>query len=410
MLVEAMVGKPLPKDGYIDHQSVYLIPRSWDGTFVDLEFFKELKAYFLQDGLVILGGNDNVDDKDKEGHPLSGHGQRANLEIPRDVAGYRDCYVARKDEKTGFWVVFNRSTGGKIRFDFNGSNEAPKKSTLPELVDIKLTSVCPYGCPHCYQDAHPSGEHASNRDWYSVIDALADLRVFEVALGGGEPTLHPDFLKIIDHCNYRHVVPNFTTRNIAWIHDPILRPKIINGIGAFAYSISDYSDVSNLAHAMLAYGIPMEKASVQIIDGVTQNCYQIFSDAYEFGLRVTVLGYKESGRGGEYAKTSEFKSRKGDWIGTVKHILGQKDSHMPTLGIDTVLAKEYKKDLEALKVPGYMYSVVEGKFSMYIDLVDKKMGPSSFCPKEQMVPLIPYGEQVYADVIQKAIRKAFAKF
>jgi hypothetical protein len=52
--------------------------------------------------------------------------------------------------------------------------------------------------------------------------------------------------------------------------------------------------------------------------------------------------------------------------------------NVPRLSIDTTLANRYQKKLTELSIPKWLYHVEEGKYSMYIDAVENKYGPSSY--------------------------------
>ncbi len=42
-------------------------------------------------------------------------------------------------------------------------------------------------------------------------------------------------------------------------------------------------------------------------------------------------------------------------------------------------------------MPSWCYTIEEGKFSMYVDAVAKKMGPSSYCEETDMVDIVGSG-------------------
>lgn len=81
----------------------------------------------------------------------------------------------------------------------------------PSLADIQITSVCTQGCGHCYASSVPQGEHMPYQDLCRILDSCASAGVFQVALGGGDPLLHPDFEKILCAVRERGMVPNVTT-------------------------------------------------------------------------------------------------------------------------------------------------------------------------------------------------------
>jgi len=377
MVVQQWTGQTLTDDGYggaeehIDHQSVYCLPRSWDGKFVDKEFFDEFSAFMLQKDLVILGGNDNEDDR----HALD-NGKAFTLPLRQDDSSAP--WVARKDPKQGYWTLFNRAEGTKIRFTFDDLQAVPRKASVPELVDVKITDYCPVGCKFCYQDSTASGKHADKMG--DLTYAIGKMKVFEVAIGGGEPTLHPDFVKILSGFRAYGVVPNFTTKLLHWLRDPKIWTKVIEAVGAFAYSVDDGEDVDELAALLTHNGIPKEKASVQYVMGSNYALEPVLEAAGRHRLRVTLLGYKTTGRGKD-VKPTDYNG----WITVARRV--QQRFYL-TLGIDTALAAEYEAQLEKEGVPKLLFTTQEGKFSMYVDAVEMKCGPSSYCDPGLMRPIV----------------------
>lgn len=99
---------------------------------------------------------------------------------------------------------------------------------------------------------------------------------------------------------------------------------------------------------------------------------------------VTLLGYKTNGRGASCAPVSYDW-----WIDAVKsaHCEGA-DWRTPQIGIDTALASEYENELKEAGVPSWLFHTKEGKFSMYIDAVEGKLAPSSYCEDSEVWELI----------------------
>jgi len=351
----------------IDHQSRYDLPMTWDGKGIDKRFFDEYQAFLLRDGLVILGGNDNGG----EHHLENG----TEFQIPPGTENGR--HVARKDPVYGFWTLFNRDTGAKIRFSFDDPKLSYKgsrheRASAPELVDIKITDQCNFGCKFCYQNSTPSGAHADMHDIRHIAHALRDLQVFEVAIGGGEPTTHPDFAEILGSFRYCGIVPNFTTKTLAWMHDPVQRREIFENVGAFALSVDNGEQIEKLAAFMETYGLPISKASVQFVLGAHDEYVfeSVVRAASKVPIRLTLLGYKRVGRG-----LTEAEKPWGDWLKPIKAAV--QSDHLK-IGIDTAIAARCIKELEAAKVPSWCYSTEEGTFSMYIDAVAKTAAPSSY--------------------------------
>lgn len=399
------LGHAPDPEGYIDHQSFITLPKDPRSGIVDEEFFGEMKEFFLRDGLAILGGNDNSE----ADHPLA----IGDFTFPVPYEVMDDRLVCRKDP-LGYWALMDRSNGTKFRISFEDgakpSRTKPEKATAPELVDVKITDYCPFGCPFCYQGSTPQGGHAGLSEIFWLSRALGDLRVFEVALGGGEPTMHPEFVTVLQTFRDNGVVPNFTTKSLDWLRNPKVWPSATEACGAFAYSVQKESDVDELAALLKVNGVDKKKASIQVIDRMhgMYELVRIMEAAKKCGFRVTVLGYKDAGRGAGFRedekKRRELERNKGAWIEAYKH-MKKLDMGTPYIGVDTLVASEYEEQIKAEGVPSYLYSVKEGKFSCYIDLVGNKIAPSSYCDEGQMAEFKPgYGSW------SERIVEEFAKF
>jgi len=87
----------------------------------------------------------------------------------------------------------------------------------PEFYDVKITNMCEGGCSWCYQSSYKNGKHAENalekiNEFFGSMDE--NQRPFQVAIGGGEPTMHPDFNKILMAFYKLNITPNYTTNGL----------------------------------------------------------------------------------------------------------------------------------------------------------------------------------------------------
>src|SRR5436190_11819868 len=66
---------------------------------------------------------------------------------------------------------------------------------------VEITSSCNLQCPMCYASSGPGGKHLTFAECKAAIDRIVRLegRAEVVQLSGGEPTIHPEFIKILDH-------------------------------------------------------------------------------------------------------------------------------------------------------------------------------------------------------------------
>lgn len=89
--------------------------------------------------------------------------------------------------------LFDRRSGMNILLDEFRPKEA-SWSISPRQVSIALTNVCDLHCAYCYAPKHKASLHADSvLGWLKELDAEGCLGI---GFGGGEPTLHPDFIDI----------------------------------------------------------------------------------------------------------------------------------------------------------------------------------------------------------------------
>ena len=69
------------------------------------------------------------------------------------------------------------------------------------FVWLEITGSCQLACVHCYAESGPTGTHGTmtGGDWRRVIDQAAALGVRLVQFIGGEPTMHPELPRLVDH-------------------------------------------------------------------------------------------------------------------------------------------------------------------------------------------------------------------
>ncbi len=83
-------------------------------------------------------------------------------------------------------------------------------SPVPETVDVSITDKCHFGCTYCYQNSLPDLKHGP-KDLVETIIKGFDQPPYQIAIGGGEPTLHPDLPYILRKARELGTVPNYTT-------------------------------------------------------------------------------------------------------------------------------------------------------------------------------------------------------
>ena len=105
--------------------------------------------------------------------------------------------------------VFYPQTGQTIRYGTT-MEEDPFMAPFPELADISINNVCDRGCDFCYKGSTMKGKTMSLEEYRKVLDSLPF--TWQLALGGGEPTMHPNFIEILRMTREDYdKIPNYTT-------------------------------------------------------------------------------------------------------------------------------------------------------------------------------------------------------
>jgi len=347
---------------YVDHQSSYCFPVAYGTDFVCMHFISDFREYLIRDDVCVKGGNDNEDAYGDYGSERLDTGN-----YYPDMLGW----VCRKDGD--WWVLYNNQTGIRTTFSFEDDPE-PFVPNSPMLVDMKITNFCKKNCSFCYMGSSVEGNHMSKDNVYSLVANLHRERVFEVAIGGGEPTQCPVFEDILQCLNSFKIVANFSTASLDWLKDGVRTERILSKVGAFAYSVQTKEDLKEFLD--LVSDLSMSKVTVQVIpDTLTEDSLkEMLTMCYESHVRVTLLGFKEVERGSSYIRTGTEKK----WLSIIKELYAEKV--YVGICIDTVLAQRSEDMIKEEQIPSYLFHTTDGEFSVFIDAVELQCSPSSYEP------------------------------
>jgi hypothetical protein len=367
----------------VDHQSIWGIFSSSDP--VDGGFVKSLYQYVMRDDVVILGGNDNSDGQT----PPDGS-------FENDItAAIQHSGEKRIRQDGDYWTLFSPSSGHKVRLSMQDDALPYVKSTYPELVDVKLTDHCLYKCNWCYQGSTPEGKHAQLSEVLNLVDTFSRMGVFEIAYGGGETTDHPNFAEIIQYTASKNIVPNFTTFGVKWSLDREKALAVVNHAGAIGVSVHNAKDLnkiskirSNLDNHMKSQGekwwkLPSIMAQHVVGSVDLAETAELLERCWQEGVNVLLLGYKNVGFGENFAPHDLTGL---DLVLRLRQEKGQAhyNARFSMLGVDTAFVQQFDPILQELEIPSVLKTAEEGKFSMYVDAVTMRQGPSSYMP-DQMV-------------------------
>ena len=118
----------------------------------------------------------------------------------------------------------------------------------PICLTWELTYACNLACVHCLSSSGKRDpRELSTQDCKDIIDELERMQVFYVNIGGGEPTVRPDFWELVDYATAHHVGVKFSTNGVR------ITPEVAARLAA-----SDYVDVQ----------ISLDGATAEVNDAV----------------------------------------------------------------------------------------------------------------------------------------------
>lgn len=339
-------------DSYVDHQSRYYL-------FNDEDF----KSRFLQEvslikNIVVFGGNDNTS---RTAFDLYSHLPHVGLTESIGILGWllskldTDCTIRWLKISPDEYTFINH-IGDKYRFSFKGEDYEIKHSPVPELVDLKITDYCKFGCKYCYQGSTAAGDHAPLEQIKDILVELSNLGTLEVALGGGEPTLHPHFNHIVNFGKELGLLMNTTTRNIKNLQE--LR-KLTADCNAVAISVNDAVSIST--EDLIKLG---RKFSLQAVVGTVtkENALELIE--LSKSKRVTWLGYKSISFGENYKPLDD------SWVEDL--------FKCSELYCDSAFISQYESLFEKYNIDPVFTNGKEGAFSCYIDALTCKLYKDSY--------------------------------
>src|SRR5215469_14828819 len=85
----------------------------------------------------------------------------------------------------------------------------------PICLTWELTYACNLSCVHCLSSSgRRDPRELTTAECEQVIDTLQRMQVFYVNIGGGEPTVRPDFWELVDYATAHHVGVKFSTNGV----------------------------------------------------------------------------------------------------------------------------------------------------------------------------------------------------
>ena len=300
--------------------------------------------------------------------------------------------------RNGNYYVSIYEDGTKVR-ETEGDSFVP---SFAENIDLKITDECDGGCPWCYEDAKPDGQHAAlmAENEIEVLDKyIRNLRPFtEVALNGNDLS-HPEILAFLVYLRKKKIITNITVsqkhfmrnyhRLMGWTER-----RLIHGLGISLIDSEDTEFLEKVKH--------FPNAVIHVISGVFNGVD--LDNLAGRDLKLLILGYKEQGRGIDYkARNEQDMKYNVEWLeDAIKTELpGQfKVVSFDNLAIEQLHIKENLFDGKEAEWDEF-YMGDDGEFTFYVDAVNRTYSRDSTVPSNERYPI----EDKTADKMFRDIRR-----
>src|SRR6201994_4727566 len=191
-------------------------------------------------------------------------------------------------------------------------------STVPRLIEQfehgldapicltwELTYACNLACVHCLSSSGKRDpRELSTRQCKDIIDELERMQVFYVNIGGGEPTVRPDFWELVNYATDHHVGVKFSTNGVK------ITPAV-RGPGSYATALRAMTNLAEAGFAGFKISVVCTRQNIGQLDE-----FKALADRFGAQLRLTRL--RPSGRGAdvwdELHPTAQQQRELYDWL------------------------------------------------------------------------------------------------
>ncbi len=202
----------------------------------------------------------------------------------------------------------------------------------PICLTWELTYACNLACVHCLSSSgRRDPRELTTAECQDVIDTLQRMQVFYVNIGGGEPTVRPDFWELVDYATAHQVGVKFSTNGIK-IDAEVARRlaasdyvdvqisldgatagvnDAVRGTGSYATAVRAMDNLKAAGFEGFKISVVMTRHNIGQLDEL-----KALADSYGAQLRLT--RFRPSGRGAdtwpELHPTAAQQRQLYDWL------------------------------------------------------------------------------------------------
>lgn len=146
---------------------------------------------------------------------INAEGRGNDIDISEAILTLTDLITKR--------IVILDENPKKVKVRITGSH----KIFYPMSMQVELTTNCNLSCSYCYRNsgAYELGRLKTNK-LLKILQVLSDNGLHSVELTGGEPLLHPDFVRILRFCGKQFSIVGLLT-NGTLITESLIRELLL---------------------------------------------------------------------------------------------------------------------------------------------------------------------------------------
>lgn len=202
----------------------------------------------------------------------------------------------RRNEKQNYYQIFDNRTGIAGRWSVNG-DEPFWREDGPELLDISITDYCERECDFCYRQAGRQGIFMELSLYEEILRQAEETGVQQIALGGGNPNQHPDFIQFLKMGREHHITTSYTTNGQGMTEGIYRATKLYGGAMAVSW-YSPYCDAIKVIEQCGKCGIPVNIHFMLHKEAVSEAMALLRSESipWHYVSAIIFLNYKPVGQ------------------------------------------------------------------------------------------------------------------